>query len=179
MTRAVVVVFAVVSALALGACGGAEMPAESTPAPSSASTASPTPGLSVAPVPPALAFAAKTLDGRDFAGSSLVGRPVVLWFWAPWCPKCRAAAPDVVRAAQRVTVVGVPGLSDDRASMRDFVAATKTGGFAHLGDGAGEVWKRFGVTSQDTYVLIDARGTVVYKGGLDASGLAERVAALA
>jgi thiol-disulfide isomerase/thioredoxin len=188
MTRAVVVLLAAVSVLAVGACGTTEKPAESTAGPSptasiaptasTGSTASPQPGASATAVPSTLAFAAKTLDGQDFAGSSLSGRPVVLWFWAPWCTKCRAAAPDVVKAAQRVTVVGVPGLSDDRGSMRDFVAGTKTGGFTHLGDGSGEVWKRFGVTSQDVYVLLDSRGTVVHKGGLTGSALAERVATL-
>jgi hypothetical protein len=30
-----------------------------------------------------LQFAAKTVDGRDFSGQSLAGKPAVLWFWAP------------------------------------------------------------------------------------------------
>jgi thiol-disulfide isomerase/thioredoxin len=33
-----------------------------------------------------LRFDAKTVDGKDFSGQSLAGKPAVLWFWAPWCP---------------------------------------------------------------------------------------------
>lgn len=36
-------------------------------------------------VPAQLQFSAKTLDGHDFHGESLLGKPAVLWFWA-CCP---------------------------------------------------------------------------------------------
>ncbi|MGH8775288.1 MAG: TlpA disulfide reductase family protein [Jiangellaceae bacterium] len=48
-----------------------------------------------------LTFTATTVDGEQFAGSSLAGRPAVLWFWAPWCPTCVAEAPDVLAVADR------------------------------------------------------------------------------
>jgi thiol-disulfide isomerase/thioredoxin len=58
-----------------------------------------------------LQFAAKTVDGRDFSGQSLAGKPAVLWFWVPWRPICRSEAPSVERIAHStasVTFVGVP-----------------------------------------------------------------------
>jgi peroxiredoxin len=134
-------------------------------------------------VPQTLAFTGRTLDDKEFDAASLAGKPVVLWFWAPWCPECRAAAPDVAKTADRyagrVSVLGVAGLSDSTASMRDFVATTKTGNLTHLGDRDGAVWRRFGVTSQHTYVLIAADGTVTYTGDLSATELAARVGKLA
>ncbi|MEV6527337.1 redoxin domain-containing protein [Longispora sp. NPDC051575] len=167
--------------LALTGCGtgeaGGTTPDPGTLATVASQTATPAPNSSAA-VPERLAFTAKSLDGKEFAGASLAGKPAVLWFWAPWCPKCRAAGPDVAKVAQTVTVVGVAGLSEDTASMRDFVSATKTGGFTHLGGGSTEVWKRFGITSQHTFVLIDSAGAVTYTGSLDAAGLASRVAEL-
>src|SRR5262245_60825172 len=33
------------------------------------------------PVPDQLRFTAKTLDGTEFSGESLLGTPAVLWFW--------------------------------------------------------------------------------------------------
>jgi thiol-disulfide isomerase/thioredoxin len=47
-----------------------------------------------------LCFTGETLEGKDFSGQSLKGKAVVLWFWAPWCPKCKREAPTVARAAQ-------------------------------------------------------------------------------
>src|ERR1700758_263401 len=76
-----------------------------------------------ATVPAQLQFTAKTVDGQDFSGQSLVGKPAVLWFWAPWCPVCQGEAPMVgqMAAAQlAVTFVGVAGL-DQLPAMQQFV----------------------------------------------------------
>jgi peroxiredoxin len=40
-------------------------------------------------------FSLKTLDGRDVSLSSLRGRPVMVNFWATWCPPCRAEIPEI------------------------------------------------------------------------------------
>ena len=51
---------------------------------------------------------------RAVRRQSLEGVPAVLWFWAPWCPTCRAQIPTVSglgkEYAGRVHVVGVGGL---------------------------------------------------------------------
>ena len=48
----------------------------------------------------------------------------------------------------------------------------------HLADEAGVVWKRFGVTAQSTFVLLDADEQVTFKGRLDADEVPGAVAAL-
>jgi thiol-disulfide isomerase/thioredoxin len=130
---------------------------------------------------PLLEFTAETLDGEPFDGSSLAGRPVVLWFWAPWCPTCLGQAPGVRTAvekyADRVAIVGVAGLAD-REAMPEFVRLAKVASMPHLADAAGDVWKRFGVTAQSTFVLLDAAGEETFRGRLDADEVPDRVAAL-
>jgi len=44
--------------------------------------------------------------------------------------------------------------------MQGFVADRGVGGFGHIPDPEGEIWRRFGVTSQRTYVLINDDGTI-------------------
>jgi hypothetical protein len=63
--------------------------------------------------------------------------------------------------------------------MRQFVADRRIGGFVHLADDKGEVWQRFGVTTQEYYVILDKGGTVVHKGPLTPDALRDRVTALA
>ncbi|MGP3999091.1 redoxin domain-containing protein [Streptomyces sp. 8N706] len=134
------------------------------------------------PDPQALQFTATTVDGKPFDAKTLVGKPTVLWFWAPWCPKCKAQASETAKVAAdyagKANVVGVAGL-DKNAAMKDFVADTGTSAFPHLSDEQGEVWKRFKVTEQSRYVILDKDGKTVYEGVLPAGqGLAEKLAGL-
>ncbi|NRQ35804.1 redoxin domain-containing protein [Nonomuraea sp. NN258] len=172
--RVATVVVAAVALLA-GGCGGTAWdeqanPARtdaplSAPAPSasaSASTSAPAPaGTSVANVPESLRFTATTLNGEPFQGTSLAGRPVVFWFWAPWCPKCRSEAPAVKAAAaanRDVTFVGVAGL-DTEAAMKEFVQRTGTGDIVQLSDRKGAVWTKLGVSEQSTFVFMKPDGS--------------------
>ena len=66
----------------------------------------------------------------------------------------------------RLAVLGVAGLGD-KAAMDEFVTDLEVGGVTHLNDQAGAVWRRFEVTEQSTFVLIDRAGKVVHKGWLD------------
>ncbi len=132
-----------------------------------------------ATTPAALKFSARTLDGRPFDGGMLAGKPVVFWFWAPWCSKCRSDAPAVKAAVGEhadVRFVGVAGL-DTEPAMKEFVRSTGTGGLVHLSDRKGEVWTKLGVTQQSVFVFMKADGsTEKVTGPLGADGLAARIA---
>ena len=54
-------------------------------------------------------------------------------------------------------IIGVPGLAGV-GEMQDFINRHGAGGFTHLANES-EIWRRFGVTSQRTYVLINDDGT--------------------
>lgn len=150
-------------ALALAACGTTSVEPEATPAASGDGAATTETGGSYD-------FTVATLDGGTFDGHSLAGRPAVLWFWAPWCPTCLMQARQVNALATdyagKATVVGVAGL-DTVPAMHEFVGTAKVSGFPHLADEQGVVWKRFGMTAQSTFVVLDASGTVVERGHVD------------
>ncbi len=126
-----------------------------------------------------LNFTAQTLDGQKFAGKSLLGKPAVLWFWAPWCPKCAQEAPGVARVSKQnqnaVRFVGVPA-QDSVPAMKRFVQQHELGSFDQLADTDASLWRRFGVTAQPAFAFVRPDGQVaVVKEELSEAQLRERV----
>ncbi|WP_161962536.1 TlpA family protein disulfide reductase [Nocardioides speluncae] len=164
-------VLAIVASLALllAACGTQE-------------SSSPAPGSEVIGTGKVadLDFSGTTVDGSEFDGASLKGKPAVLWFWAPWCPTCRAQSPFVSDLAEeydgRVAVIGVGGL-DSESAILDL--AGQIPHVTHLVDIEGAVWQHFRVTAQSTFTVIDADGEVMSEGYLDNEELGDLVARLA
>ncbi|HEV2782231.1 MAG TPA: redoxin domain-containing protein [Actinophytocola sp.] len=169
MARVRLAVAVVCAGVALAGCGAANE--AGSPPPVLRSTAVTLPGAAsgsvtapvAAPVAEQLRFTAKTVDGKDFSGQSLAGKAAVLWFWAPWCPRCQGEAPQIAAAAQEtagsVQFVGVAA-RDEVPAMREFVDRFGLGSFPHLADTDLAVWKRFGVVEQPAYAFVKADGTI-------------------
>lgn len=71
-------------------------------------------------------FEVTALTGAKLRMSELRGRPVVLVFWATWCPECVRDVPEWLRIREEFGARGVTilGLSDeDRAVLKPFVVA--------------------------------------------------------
>lgn len=70
-------------------------------------------------------FTARTLDGKPVRLSSLRGKPIVLDFWATWCPPCSAELPilDELYKALRAQGLQVVAVSLDREldRLREFL----------------------------------------------------------
>ncbi|WP_433126261.1 TlpA family protein disulfide reductase [Micromonospora sp. CA-240977] len=158
--------------------GTAPATAGAAATPTATATGSPPP----AQVPDVLRFTGTTLGGAAFDAAQLAGKPVVLWFWAPWCATCASQAWTVAEVAPRyrdtVPIVGVAGLGE-RKAMKEFVTEFDLGDTPQIEDGKGVLWKRFKVTEQSIFVIIDRNGAIVHQGFLDGEALTARVAALA
>jgi thiol-disulfide isomerase/thioredoxin len=189
--------FVLAAALALGVltgCGPAAAPAvQPAPAPSADAPSADAPSADAQPaaaqpaatqpaaVPASLRFTGTTLDGRTFDAATLAGRPTILWFWAPWCATCASEAMSISdlrdEYAGRLNILGIAGMGDNK-DMHEFVTDLEVGAVPHLDDEPGKLWKKFGVTQQSTYVILDRAGTVVTTGYLDDLQLTNKVKSL-
>lgn len=179
LTRSLFATLAAVTVL-VSACGS-DTGSEASLAPESAPVAVGGRSKSSSNVSAELQFTANTLDGQEFKGESVMGKPAVFWFWAPWCPTCQREAPMVGRLADAhpdVTFVGVAAL-DEVPAMQQFVDRYPVKGFSHLADTDGAVWAKFGITAQPAFAFVRADGNVdVVRGTLGEAALTERITTL-
>lgn len=127
-----------------------------------------------------LDFTSTTVAGTAFNGASLKGKPVVLWFWAPWCMTCLQEAPNVValsrQYAGQVSVVGVSSLATVQM-INDI--ARQIPDIINLVDPKLSVWNHFGVQAQSTYLVLDRNAHVIGSGYLEDAQLNQLVARVA
>lgn len=115
-------------------------------------------------------------DGSSENLSDLVGQPVVLNFWASWCPACISEMPAFAevhrRFGDRASFVGMNMQEVSLDAAIDL--ADRTGvdyQLAHDPDGA--IFREFGGLAMPTTVFIDAEGSVarVHSGTIFADDL--------
>lgn len=129
---------------------------------------------------PAPEFALRALDGDTVRLSDFAGRPVLVNFWASWCPPCRAEMPrfEEAHAAGRVVVLGVNTLDADneaeaRAAARDLGVT-----FPVLFDEQGDAQRAYSVRGLPTTFLVgpDGRILAVHPGEISQALLDEYLA---
>jgi peroxiredoxin len=138
-------------------------------------------GLTEAPIAGYLAptFTLDTFNGETVALADLRGRPVVLNFWATWCPPCRIELPYFqeasVRYNGRVTIVGVD--QGEPASVVGPFAAELGLSYPLALDDDSRVNRLYRVNALPTTVFVDADGVVeeVYLGIINGAVLEERI----
>ncbi len=115
------------------------------------------------------AAAVQTLDGKRADLASYVGKtPVLIEFWATWCPLCRELEPSLIAAqkkyAGRMKFVGVAvSVNQSPSKVKAYVAKH---GIRHdiLFDAAGNAAEAYDVPATSYVVVLNAKGDVVYTG---------------
>lgn len=126
-------------------------------------------------------LSATRLDGTPQPLAELVGKPVVLDFWATWCPPCRAQRDVLHKLAgeygDRLRIVAL-SVDEDEAALKRYVAEHPGG--THELRSTPELIEQFGVEALPTLAIIDAQGRVqrVSAGMMDADELRRVVAPL-
>jgi thiol-disulfide isomerase/thioredoxin len=154
----------------------AAAPLAAAPQPAAAAS-----GAASVVVPASLKFTGTTLDGKTFDAATMAGKPTILWFWAPWCATCASEAMSIAdlrtEYAGRVNILGIAGMGNNE-DMHEFVSDLEVGTVPHLDDEPGKLWKKFGITEQSTYVILDRAGEVVARSYLDDLQLTTKVKSL-
>ena len=116
--------------------------------------------------PPA---AVQTLDGKPTDLARYVGKtPVLIEFWASWCPSCKALEPQLQRIARthgaKVKLLGV-AVSVNQTPQRARLYAQKYKlPMELLWDAQGKATEAYDAPATSYVVVLDRAGKVVYTG---------------
>lgn len=117
-------------------------------------------------------------DGSKASFNDFDG-PLIVNFWASWCPACVIELPDFQAVSEeltdQVTFIGMNVLPDDRAAAEALIEQTGVR-YQLAEDDGGELYAEFGGIAMPTTVFIDDGNVVgVHSGTLFEDDLRERI----
>lgn len=136
----------------------------------SASAQDPQIGLPLGATPDPVTI--EDLDGNAVDLGQWIGsKPVLLEFWATWCPLCEALLPRMAAAhgryGDRVEFIAVAvAVNQSQRSIKRHLARHPLP-FRVLWDDGGEATRAFMAPTTSYIVVLDAEGRVVYTGAGD------------
>ncbi|MBI2852058.1 MAG: TlpA family protein disulfide reductase [Chloroflexi bacterium] len=113
---------------------------------------------------PAADFTLPLFSGGDLALSSLRGQPVVINFWASWCPPCREEAPILEKVwrdykDKGVTFIGID-IQDTEAAARAYIKEFDIT-YPNVRDEKGRATIDYGVSGIPVTFFIDRNGVII------------------
>jgi peroxiredoxin len=106
------------------------------------------------------------IDGKKHKLSDYRGKPVLLNFWATWCPPCRAELPSMNRAWAKVKADGIIMLAANVGEPKkrvEYFLKDNSIDFKVLLDEKTEFAPEWHVNGMPTTFIVNPDGLVVYK----------------
>lgn len=123
-----------------------------------------------------------SLSGHPVSLADFQDKPLVINFWATWCPPCRREMPALARAQQHHPDIHILLInqSESTAQVEAFLAEQRLELNNILMDVTGDVSREFGVAVLPTTLFYSPNGKLVYRhiGGMSDASLAKALDAL-
>ena len=125
--------------------------------------------MAAAPSQSLIPFKGTDLNGQPYDLQALIGRkPVVLIFWASWCPTCREEVPKVNQLAKKYQARGMEFLAVNvgvNDSVERALAFARKSGMTYptYFDGSGAISQKYRVQGVPTIIIADRHGVVRFR----------------
>jgi len=102
---------------------------------------------------------AQLLDGSYFEIEE--GKPLVIHYWATWCPTCKVEAPNIESVSKKYNVLTIAVSSGSDEKVKAYMQAHALT-FKVLNDVDGTWAKKFKVEAYPTTFIYDAKGELLF-----------------
>jgi thiol-disulfide isomerase/thioredoxin len=105
------------------------------------------------------AIKAKLISGEEINLRGEGKKPIVIHFWATWCPTCKVEAPNIESIKDDAHLVTIAVNSGNDAELKTFMQER---GYTYnvVNDNKSELSEKFGVGAFPTTFIYDANGTL-------------------
>ncbi len=111
-------------------------------------------------------FKLSDLDGEMYSLANYRGKPLIINFWATWCPPCRAELPSMNRAWEKIKDEGINMVAINVGESEDTVFAFMGEypiAFTVLLDETGEIINQWSVKGLPTTFILNKEGKLMYR----------------
>jgi thiol-disulfide isomerase/thioredoxin len=110
---------------------------------------------------PAPELTGELLDGKPVALAAYAGQPVLVHFWATWCPICRAEQGSIDSLARDTSVITVAMQSGEHNAVAQYLR-NEALSFPVLNDPDGVMAAQWGVRAVPASFIVDGAGQIRY-----------------
>ncbi|MDH5473829.1 MAG: protein disulfide oxidoreductase [Gammaproteobacteria bacterium] len=101
------------------------------------------------------------LDNQNIELDQHLGEPVLVYFWASWCPVCKMTGGSIDSIAKDYQVITIASWSGDAAAVREYLQDNRLT-MPVLVDNEGRWAKQYGIKGVPTSFVIDRAGEIQF-----------------
>jgi len=105
------------------------------------------------------AFSATSVEGHSFNLADYRGKPVLVYFWATWCPVCKVERGAIESLSEDHPVITVASRSEDPAAVQSYFDNEKLR-HTTINDPGATLAGLYGVTGVPSFFILDGKGRI-------------------
>jgi len=121
-------------------------------------------------------FSATSITGQSFNLADYRGQPVLIYFWATWCPVCKLERSTIEGLSEDYAIITVASWSEDAAAVQHYFDSEMLRQTT-VNDPNAQLAGLYGVTGVPSFFILDADGQIrfIERGYTTSIGLRLRI----
>ncbi len=102
-----------------------------------------------------------SIEKKFISSSDYIDKPVLIHFWATWCPTCKLEASTIQKLSKTANVITVAVSSGSDSEIKKFMIERELD-FTVINDNDGKFASKFSVTAFPTTFIYDKFGKIAF-----------------